>query len=94
MSENEYIAPNGPLNMDQVNDKMNHKNMMIGIAYDLTDVEFDYAKNYTNVKKMWNKLNLICGGYYNVRRGKDESLRDMHDDMRMKYCENATHYVN
>ena len=48
--ENKYLAPTGPLSMDQLMEKKNHNIMMIDIASTLNYVEFDEVKDFPIVQ--------------------------------------------
>ena len=48
----------------------------------LNDVEFDNLKNCATTKEMWDKISLVHGGYQNVLREKDGSLKGKFDERR------------
>ena len=79
--DNLYVSPPDP---NQMVDKRNQNTIMIGIAFALYYVKFDEVKDYPTTHEMWNKLQKIYGGYDNVRRAKEESLRGQFDQMKMR----------
>ena len=50
--------------------------MMIDIASTLSYDKFDASKDCKTMFSMWNKLKDIYGGDENVRRAKEENLRE------------------
>ena len=67
--------------------------MMIDIASALNYIKFDEVKNCTTTYDMWIKLKEIYGGDDNIRRAKDECLREKFDQMKMREDENIAKYV-
>ena len=86
-------TPTGTLSIEDIAEKKNHNIMMIDIASALSYAEFDEIKDYKTSYEMWKKLRDIYGGYENVRRGKEESLRGQFDQMRMREDKNVAKYV-
>ena len=78
--ENAYIAPSGPMVVDEMNQKREHNSMMIKILFALNDLEFYDIKNQKNAKEMWEKFILMYGGDENVLRAKFKSIRGKYDD--------------
>ena len=73
--DEEYTTPTSTLSVGDIAEKKNHNTMMIYIASALSYEEFDEIKDYKNAFEMWKKLKDIYGGYENVTRAKEESLR-------------------
>ena len=70
--ENKYVAPVGPLTVDQIVEKKNHNIMMIDNTSTLNYVEFDEVKDCPTAHKMWINLKHIHRGDANVRRAKEK----------------------
>ena len=71
----EYIDVPRPMTIKKIKEKKKHNQMMIDLISSITYVEFDYVKDYTTTKKMYDKLAQIFGGEKKVLRARAESLR-------------------
>ena len=82
----------GPLTIEDMNKKNQHKLEMLEIPLALSYVEYDDIKECHTTHKMWENLSNIYGGDENVKRAKRESLRGKFDDMKMEEGENVAQY--
>ena len=89
----EYVKPSCTLSVNDIAEKKTNNNMIIDIACTLSYKELDEIKDCKTTHAMWNKLKEIYGGDDNVRRAKEEILREQFDQMRMREDKNIAKYV-
>ena len=74
--ENDYNPP--PLrlmNVEKMKEKLEHKTLMIEIAFSLTGLEYDDIKNFSTTKEMCEKLAVVYGGEQDIMRVKAKIRR-------------------
>ena len=62
-------------------EKKEQKTLIIEIDSSLNDAKFDDVKDSVIVKNMWDELALVHRDDHNVLRKKNESLKEIIDDM-------------
>lgn len=90
--KHDYVIPTPPLTTKEMKEKQEHNHAMLEIASALNYHEFEYIKDCTTAKKIWDTLATIYARDVNVLGEKAESLKGKFDEMKMQEGENIAQY--